>query len=85
MIINIVIKKGMIVMSENINRLAVIENESEYNTDYEDNEGSKSLIWIIVLFLVFRHIFSSVFLALLIAYILAPRKEKDDENISQEE
>lgn len=74
LITNIVIKKGMIVMNEQIGELAIPDNENECY----DDEGSKSLLWIIVLFLIFRQVFSSIFLALIIAYILAPRKKDND-------
>ncbi len=71
--IKFVKKKRMIVMEENrsdlmIQDTAAIENKSE---------DSKSLLAIIVLFLIFRHFFHGWVLALIFAYILAPRKKEN--------
>lgn len=71
--IKFVKKKRMIVMEENrsdlmIQDTAAVENESE---------DSKSLLAMIVLFLIFRHFFHGWVLALLFAYILAPSKKEN--------
>ena len=64
---------------EKTNELAIIPEENE---QYDD-EGEKSLLAMIVLFFLFRSIFHSTFLALLLSYTLAPRKK--NENTTSEE
>ena len=64
---------------EKINELAALPED----TKQYDNDGEKSLLAMIVLFFLFRSIFHSTFLALLLSYTLAPRKK--NENTTSEE
>ena len=43
----------------------------------QDSDGEKSLVWIIVLFIVFNKVFGSMLLALIFAYLLSPRKRSE--------
>ena len=69
----IVKKKRMIVMEENRSELMIQDTEAVEC----ESDGSKSLLAIIVLFLIFRHFFHGWVLALIFAYILAPRKKEN--------
>lgn len=49
----------------------------EFEKYFGDEEGSKSVIWMIILFLVFYKLFSSIALGLLFAYILSPYNKSE--------